>query len=149
MYTVVLYQNWFRNFYRSISIGPPSKLYEDNQETIKIFLVDIITPQARPPSVLITDLQKHHTQNTFEMVNTRSNMYLADLKSKPHGGKGLRDVIDLVVVLCYYPAQGSEHYNLLCPEMFHGSIHVNDNNSKNNVKKTTGFVECAPSQMRR
>ena len=56
MYTGVLDQNWIRDFFRSIGypIGPPSKIYEDNQATIKIVLVDIITPQARLLGVLIT-----------------------------------------------------------------------------------------------
>ena len=33
MYTGVLYEKWKRDFFRSIGypIGPPSKLYEDNQ----------------------------------------------------------------------------------------------------------------------
>ena len=46
MYTLVLDKNWIINFCRSISypIGPPSKLYEDNQSTIKKVLEVRISP---------------------------------------------------------------------------------------------------------
>ena len=42
IYTVVLDKKYIINFYRSVvnPIGPPSKLYEDNQATIKIFLLE-------------------------------------------------------------------------------------------------------------
>ena len=87
MYTGVVDQNWIRNFIRSIGypIGPPSKLYYDNQATIKIFLANRVTPQDIPTNNLITDIHELHIRKTFKMVNTRSNMQLADLNSKPHG----------------------------------------------------------------
>ena len=99
MYTGLLYQNWIRNFHRSIGypIGPPSKLYEDNQVTIKILLADRITPLARHPNVLITALHDIRLLNTFEMVDTRSNMQLSDIKSKSRGGKSLRDIIEYAI----------------------------------------------------
>ena len=89
MHIGLLDQNFIRNFFRSIGypIGPPSKLYPYNQATIKIFLADRITPQARPLGGLITDIHKFHLRKTFDMVDTRSNMQLSDLNSKPHGGK--------------------------------------------------------------
>ena len=60
MYKVVLDQNLIIGFFRSIGypIRPPSKLYEDNQATIKIILADRITPQSRPIDVLIASLHK-------------------------------------------------------------------------------------------
>ena len=95
MYIGVLDQNWIRDLFRSIGypIGPPSKLYEDNQEKIKRVLADIITPQARPIDVLITDLHELHLGKKIEVVDTRSNMQLSDLNSKPHGGKSFRNII--------------------------------------------------------
>ena len=47
MYTGVLDQNWILILCRFISytIGVPSKLYGDNQDTIKCVLSNIITPQ--------------------------------------------------------------------------------------------------------
>ena len=64
MYTGVIDQNLIRNFFRSIGylIGPPSKLYKDNQATIKIVLADIITPQDIPLKVLIAALHELHPQ---------------------------------------------------------------------------------------
>ena len=99
MYTGLLDQNWIRNFFRSIGyhIGPPLKLYLDNQATTKRVLVDIITPQARPLGVIIAALHELHLQKTFEMVDTRSNMQLADLNFKPRGGITLRDLVDHVI----------------------------------------------------
>ena len=41
-------------------MGPPSNLYGGNQETIKIFLEDNTSRQARPLNALITDLREHH-----------------------------------------------------------------------------------------
>ena len=89
MYTGVLYKNWFRDFFRPVGypIGPPSELYENNQATIKRVLANIITTQYRPLDVLITAIHKILLRKTFEMVDTRSNMQLADLNYNPHGGK--------------------------------------------------------------
>ena len=72
MHTGVLYQNWIRSFYRSISypIGTPSKLYEYNQATTKRVLAYIITPQAIPIDVLITALHKICLFKKFEIVDT-------------------------------------------------------------------------------
>ena len=96
MYTGVLDQNWIRDLFRPIGypIGPPSKLYEENQVTIKIVLVDIINPQDRPIEFLINALHELCLRKIFEMVDTRSNMQLSDLNYKPHGGKSLRNLID-------------------------------------------------------
>ena len=81
MYTGLLDQNWIRDFFRSIGypIGPPSKNYQNNQATIKILMVDRITPQARPIDLLITALHEFSLRNTFEMMYTRSKMQLAYL----------------------------------------------------------------------
>ena len=83
MCTGVLDQNWIRDFFISIGypIGPPSKIYEENQATIKILMADRITPQSRPLGVLIIALHELHLRKIFEMVDTRSNMQLADLNS--------------------------------------------------------------------
>ena len=71
------------------------------------------------------------------MVDTISNMQLADLKSKPHGGKILRDLIERVIGLCFYTSPGSEQYKLLHLERFHGSNKINDNHRDNYEKKIT------------
>ena len=96
IYTGVLDQNWIRDFFRSIGypIGPPPKLYEDNQATIKRVMADIITLQSRPLDVLITALHELHLRKTLDMVDKRSHMKLVDLNSKPHGGKILRNITD-------------------------------------------------------
>ena len=91
MYTGVLYHNWVRTFYILIGypIGPPSKLYEENQATIKRVLADRITPQYKPLEILITTLHELQIRKTFDTVDTRSNMQLSGLNSKPHGEKSL------------------------------------------------------------
>ena len=111
MCTGVLDQNWIRNPFKPIGypIGPPSKIHEDNQSTIIRVLAYIITPQARPLDVLITALHEHHIQKILEMVDTRSNMKLVDLTSKPHGEKSLRDITDCVIGVRFYPHPGSEN----------------------------------------
>ena len=88
IYTVVLDQKWNREFYRDIGypIVPPSKLYENNQVTMKKVLKYRITPRYRPLDVLIASIHKSHLCKTCEMVDTRSNMQLAYINSKPHGG---------------------------------------------------------------
>ena len=80
MYTGALDQNWIRDFFRSIGypIVPPSKLYEDNQATMKIFLSDRITTQDRHIGILITTIHEIHLQN-IEIVDTISNLQLANL----------------------------------------------------------------------
>ena len=115
MYTGVLYQNCTRNFFRSIgyTIGNTSKIYEDNQATIKGVLADIITPQARPLDVLITAIRELHLRKTFEIVDKRSYMQISDHNSKPHGGNSLEYLIDRAIVSRFYPPLGSQHYKLL------------------------------------
>ena len=109
MYTGAFDQNWTRYLFISIGypIGPPSKLYEDNQATIKIVLVYIITPQDRPLNVPITAIHEIHLGKTFDMVDKISNMQLSDLKSKPHGGKSLSNLIDHDSGDRLYPTPGS------------------------------------------
>ena len=73
------------------------KIYEDNQATIKIVLVDRITPQSRPIDTLIAALHDVHLRKTFEIVDTRSNMQLDDLNYNHHDRKILRDIIDCTI----------------------------------------------------
>ena len=101
----MLDQNWIRDFFRPIGypIVPPPKIYEDNQETIKRVLADRITPQARPLDVLIADFHQIHLRKTFEIVDKRSNMQLADLNSKPNGKKSLQNLVDHAIGALFYP----------------------------------------------
>ena len=68
MYTGVLDQNCIRELFipTGYPIGPPSKIYEDNQATIKRVLADIITPQAKPLNVLITSLYEINLRKKFK-----------------------------------------------------------------------------------
>ena len=67
----------------------------------------IITPLSRPINVLITALREIRPRKTVDMVDTRSNMQLSDLKSKPHGGKILSNLIDHDSGDRLYPTPGS------------------------------------------
>ena len=118
----MLDKNWIRNLFRSIGypIGPTSKLYKGKQETIKRVFLDIITTQAWSLDVLLTALHELHPRKTFEMVDKRSNIQLADLNSNPHGGKILRDLIDHAIGSRFYPNTGSKQYKLLWLDQFHG-----------------------------
>ena len=71
------------------------------------------------------------------MVDTRSNMQLSDLNYKPHGGKILRDIVYLAIGSCFYPPPGSEKYELLKLDKFHGTSHISYNHKK---KNETTFV---------
>ena len=62
-------------------------------------------------------------------------MQLADLNSKPHGGKILRDLIDHKIGVRFYLTPGSEHYRILRLNNFHASTHINDNHSNYDNKK--------------
>ena len=79
-------------------------------------------------------------KKTFEMVDTISNMKLADLNSNPHGRKFLRDLIDISFGVRLYPTPGSQHYKLFRLETFNGTIKINDNHKKKNEIKTASFV---------
>ena len=81
--------------------------------TVKRVLADIIIPQSRPIDILITALDEPHLRNIFDMVDTRSNMQLTDLNSKPHGGKSLTSLIDCAIAARFYHPICSEHYKLL------------------------------------
>ena len=73
------------------------------------------------------------------MVDTRSNMQLADLNSKPCVGNSLRDLIDRTIVVCFYPPPVSEHYKLFQLDQFHGPSNINDNH-KNNDETTFAII---------
>ena len=66
------------------------------------------------------------------MVDTISNMQLADINSKHHGRNSLRDIIHRTIGLHFYPNPGSQNYKLLRLEQFHGTIDINVNNKENN-----------------
>ena len=68
-------------------------------------------------------------------METRSNMQLADLNSKPHGRKILRDFIDRTIGSLLYTTPGSEHYKILRLYQLHGPYHINDNYTDNNDTK--------------
>ena len=68
------------------------------------------------------------------MVATRSNMQLAELKPKPHGGLSIRYLIDHKKGACLYPPPVSSHQPLLCLEKFHGTTHQ-QTNSKDDSNK--------------
>ena len=103
-------------------------------------MVDIITPQDRPLEILITALHELCQRKTFEMLDTRSNMQLADLKSKPHGVKSLRYLINRDIGFYLYPPPGSEHYKYLKLDQFHGTSNIKDNHKNNNETKFARFV---------
>ena len=137
MQTGVLDQNWIRNFFRSIDypIGLPSKIYKNSQETITIVLADRITPQARYLNILITALHELHLRKTFDMVDPRSNMHLANLNYKPHVGKSLINTIDCAISARFYPPPGPEHYKILCLYKCHEPSHINfDQNNKSEIR---------------
>ena len=82
-----------------------------------------MTPQDMTINVLITDLRDVYLSKFFSMVDTRSNIQLVDLNSKPHGGKIIR-----------YPPSGFEHHKHLYLYRFHGTtklqVHSHDNPDK-------------------
>ena len=58
-----------------------------------------------------------------DMVDTRSNIQLADLNSKPHEVKSLRDPIYRAIGVRFYNPPGSEHDKLLHLKHLQGSTH--------------------------
>ena len=72
------------------------------------------------------------------MVDTRSNMQLADLNYKPHGGKSLRIIIDCAIGAQFYPPPGSLHFQQLRLGHFHETNHINcDKNKTSEIENTT------------
>ena len=76
--------------------------------TIKRVLIDSINNQTRHLDVLIIGLHELHIRKTFNTVETRSNLQLADVNSKPRGGKSLKDLIDQSIGVEVYSPPGSE-----------------------------------------
>ena len=148
MCTGMLDKNWIRLFYRSIGypIEYPSKLYEENQETIKRVSAYRITTQPSPLDVLITALHYLHLCKKFDMVDIRSKMKLADINSKTHGKQNIRGILDQVIGICFYPTPVSEQYKFLCLNSFHGSTHhqaqSNDKPNKNNEIYSASLLKC-------
>ena len=85
--------------------------------------------------ILVTALHKIDLRKTFDMVYTRSNIQLADLNSKPHGGQSIGYIIDRAIGVHFYPPPGPEHYKLLRLDRFHGCTnHQSPSNDKNSRK---------------
>ena len=97
-----------------------------------------------PLDVLITTLHDLHLRKKFDKVDTRSKMQLANLNSKFHGVKILRDIIDCAIGVRFYPPPGSEYYKLICLDRFHGSTchqtPSNDKHIKNDEKRVLLYV---------
>ena len=71
------------------------------------------------------------------MVDTRSNMQLADLNAKPHVEKSLQNLIDCAIDVWSYPLPGSLHNQKLCISQFHEPNHINcEQKKKSEIKKT-------------
>ena len=68
------------------------------------------------------------------MVETISNMQLADLNLKLHGGTSLRDLIYHEICDRFYPIPGSGHNALLRHENSHGTTQ-NQTNTCDKAKK--------------
>ena len=135
----MLDKNWIIYLLGSIGypIGHPYKIYEDNQVTIKRAMADRIAPQARPLDVLITSLHELHLRKIIDMVDTRSNMQLSDLNSKPHGGKSLRNIIGPSIGSRFYPSSESVHYKLIFLDHFHKLYYINfEKKKKSEIKMT-------------
>ena len=66
----------------------------------------MITPQSSPIDVLIASLHELHIRNTFDMADTRSNMQISDINSKPHNWQSPRDLIYWVISVWFYPPTG-------------------------------------------
>ena len=74
------------------------------------------------------------SENEIDMVDTRSNMQLSDLNFKPHGRKGLTNIIDSAIVARFFTPPVSEHYKLLRLDRFHGPFHINcEKNEKSEI----------------
>ena len=104
---------------------------------------DIITHKVIPLDVLITSLHKIHLKQTFEMVDTRSNMQFYDLNSKPHGGKILQNVVGRAMSARLYPTPVSLHYQQLLLGQFREPTHINfEQKKKSDIKKTRISSAC-------
>ena len=75
-----------------------------------------------------------------------SSMQLDDLNSKPYGGKGLRDIIEGAIGVCFCPPPESEHYTLLRLDRFHVSTHYqtpsNDKHRKMTRRESRFCIMC-------
>ena len=66
----------------------------------------------------------------------KSNMQLADLNSKHHGGKVLRNLIDYDIGSHFYTLPGSVKYKLIHLDQIHGPSHINCEQKKKSDIKT-------------
>ena len=63
-------------------------------------------------------------------------MQLADLNSKPHGGKSLQNIINCAIGFQFYHPPGSLHYQQLRLGQFNDPHHINcEQNNKSEIEK--------------
>ena len=77
-----------RNFLAGIGFphGRPVVTYEDNQATVAAVLADRTMPRLRHIDVLISSLHEWHSSKHFTVHQTKTNMMLADVNTKPQSG---------------------------------------------------------------
>jgi hypothetical protein len=109
-----------RNFLAGIGYphGKPVITYEDNQATVASVLADRTMPRLRHIDVLITSLHEWHLAKHFALHQTRSDLMLADVNTKPLAGEQFYKRIYHAQGVRFYPAQGTDHYKLAQFEMF-------------------------------
>ena len=111
---------WIKLEYNfNISIGYPIgalwKLYEYNQEVIKILFSDMITPQDSPLDVLTNALHSIYLwDQTCNFLTSTPN---------PMEEKSLRALIGCVIGFRFYPLTGSKHHKLIRLDRFHRTNH--------------------------
>ena len=127
MYQILLYINWLSHRTSIKTIwGQPSNSYKS---------IDEYNHQDRNIDVLITALHELCLRKKIEMVETRSNMQLANLNSKTHGRKSLRYFIDRSIGYHIYTPQVSVNYRFLFLDQFLGPSHINfDQKKKSDIR---------------
>ena len=97
----------------AILIGEPSTVYEDNACIIKAITACCITPTHRHYDIKISSVIYLRQKGTIDVAYSKTDLMLADLNTKPHGGKNLRTKIDRLIGTRFYPPTGSVHHYLL------------------------------------
>ena len=99
--------------------------------------MDRFTPQYRPLDILITNIHELCPRKRFDMVDTRSNMQLSGLYSKPRGRKILRNLIGSSIGYRFCPPPGSVQNKTLLLDQFYGTYHINcEQKKKSEIKMT-------------
>jgi hypothetical protein len=88
----------------------PSTIFEDNQGTIKLIIMQKLTDTVRHHDVKLAWLSENFLRGSFPVAYSKTALMLVDCSTKPVNGSHLYQQISFAIGVCFYPDRSQQHY---------------------------------------